>query len=131
MESMKDGEIFWVIANGIEKRMPGFAKSLSDTQSWGLVHYVRSLRLARRKVEKSLLGPYEWRLPPGFPFPNVPASNPMTEEKVELGRHLFYDKRLSLNQTQSCATCHEQSRAFADAGAGDWDPRANCILADP
>ncbi len=34
----------------------------------------------------------------------------MTAEKVALGRHLFYDKRLSLNQTQSCATCHRQDR---------------------
>lgn len=38
----------------------------------------------------------------------------MTAEKVELGRHLFYDTRLSGNETQSCASCHQQSMAFAD-----------------
>ena len=58
--------------------------------------------------------PYEWRLPPGFPQPVVPADNPMTRDKVALGRRLFYDVRLSGNQTQSCASCHQQSHAFAD-----------------
>ena len=45
----------------------------------------------------------------------MPTDNPMTEAKVELGRRLFYDKRLSGNQTMSCATCHEQQFAFTDA----------------
>ncbi|WP_245814207.1 methanobactin export MATE transporter MbnM [Cystobacter ferrugineus] len=57
---------------------------------------------------------YQWLLPEGFPTPVVPADNPMTEAKVQLGRRLFYDKRLSLNGTQSCASCHEQARAFTD-----------------
>ncbi|MCA9651017.1 MAG: di-heme enzyme [Myxococcales bacterium] len=57
---------------------------------------------------------YEWNLPPGFPAPWVPEDNPMTAEKVELGRHLFYDTRLSANETQSCGSCHEQELAFAD-----------------
>ena len=47
-------------------------------------------------------------------MPKVPEDNPLTFEKVELGRHLFYDKRLSGNGTQSCASCHEQARAFTD-----------------
>ncbi|MGE6761185.1 MbnH family di-heme enzyme [Corallococcus interemptor] len=58
--------------------------------------------------------PYDWKLPPGFPTPRVPADNPMSEAKVQLGRRLFYDKRLSLNGTQSCGSCHEQARAFTD-----------------
>ncbi|MCH1913615.1 di-heme enzyme [Leptospira noguchii] len=57
---------------------------------------------------------YIWNLPPGFPTPVVPASNPMTQEKVDLGRFLFYDRKLSGNQTQSCASCHKQSFAFTD-----------------
>jgi cytochrome c peroxidase len=57
---------------------------------------------------------YDWRLPAGFPTPRVPQDNPMTEAKVQLGRRLFYDKRLSLNGTQACASCHEQARAFTD-----------------
>jgi cytochrome c peroxidase len=57
---------------------------------------------------------YRWQLPPGFPAPMVPADNPMSEAKADLGRHLFYDVRLSGNQTQACATCHQQSQAFTD-----------------
>jgi cytochrome c peroxidase len=74
-------------------------------------------------------GSYEWRLPQGFPLPRVPENNPMTTEKVELGRHLFYDVRLSGNGTQSCASCHIQALAFSDGRAlpvgstGDVHPR--------
>jgi cytochrome c peroxidase len=57
---------------------------------------------------------YRWTLPPGFPEPSVPADNPMTAKKIALGRRLFYDVRLSGNQTQSCASCHLQSHAFAE-----------------
>ena len=60
---------------------------------------------------------YVWNLPKGFPTPRVPADNPMTAAKAELGRHLFYDKRLSANGTQSCGSCHEQARAFTDGKA--------------
>lgn len=58
--------------------------------------------------------PWQWDLPEGFPAPDVPADNPMTLAKVELGRHLFYDKNLSANQTQSCASCHQQQFAFSE-----------------
>jgi cytochrome c peroxidase len=114
MESMKDGEIYWVISHGIDKSMPAFSEKLSEVQRWELVLWVRELRARQRQLEKAQLGPYDWKLPPGFPFPKVPSDNLMTAEKVELGRHLFYDRRLSLNQTQSCATCHQPSLAFAD-----------------
>jgi cytochrome c peroxidase len=57
---------------------------------------------------------YSWNLPKGFPTPPVPADNPMTSSKVELGRLLFYDTRMSVNGTTSCATCHKQELAFTD-----------------
>lgn len=60
---------------------------------------------------------FEWRLPPGFPRPAVPADNPMSQAKVELGRRLFYDVRLSANRTQSCASCHRQALAWTDGRA--------------
>jgi cytochrome c peroxidase len=60
---------------------------------------------------------YQWNLPKGFPKPYVPADNPMTTAKVELGRYLFYDKRISVNGTQSCASCHKQELAFTDGRA--------------
>jgi cytochrome c peroxidase len=57
---------------------------------------------------------YKWDIPAWVPLPVVPDDNPMTDKKVELGRHLFYDKRLSADQTMSCATCHHQDKAFTD-----------------
>src|SRR5690606_14872564 len=57
-------------------------------------------------------GAFVWRLPPKFPEPKVPASNPMTTERVELGRHLVYDVRLSVNGPVNCASCPGPARAF-------------------
>jgi cytochrome c peroxidase len=57
---------------------------------------------------------YAWNLPAGFPLPYVPPDNPMTAEKVLLGRFLFYDPRLSGNGTMACASCHAQALAFSD-----------------
>ncbi len=134
MESMKDGEIFWVVKHGIDGRMPSFGRELSDEAIWQLVLQVRAFRVAQRTAEKAQLGPYEWQLPPGFPYPKVPADNLMTKEKVELGRHLFYDKRLSLNQTQSCASCHRVDLAFTDGkprgvgSTGQLHPRGSMSL---
>ena len=53
-------------------------------------------------------------VPEGLPEPFVPEDNPMTYTKVELGRYLFYDTQLSGNGTQSCSSCHDQAKAFAD-----------------
>ncbi|MEE2900440.1 MAG: MbnH family di-heme enzyme [Gemmatimonadota bacterium] len=57
---------------------------------------------------------WQWGLPEGVPPPRIPVDNPMSPARVELGRHLFYDRRLSGNRRLSCAGCHEQSMAFAD-----------------
>ena len=57
---------------------------------------------------------FDWQLPPGFTPPPVPASNPITAEKIELGRRLFYDNRLSVNNRGSCSSCHQQPLAFTD-----------------
>jgi cytochrome c peroxidase len=55
--------------------------------------------------------------PPGFPLPLPAARHQATAASRELGRYLFYDRRLSVNGTQSCATCHQQERAFTDGRA--------------
>jgi cytochrome c peroxidase len=79
---------------------------------------------------------WKWDLPPGFPTPRVPADNPMSAEKAELGRHLFYDTRLSIDGTYSCATCHDQAVAFTDRRArsqgvtGHTTPRGSMSLAN-
>ncbi len=46
---------------------------------------------------------------------NTPPGNPITDAGATLGRVLFYDKRLSANDTVACGSCHVQSRGFADA----------------
>jgi cytochrome c peroxidase len=45
---------------------------------------------------------------------NTPADNPVTDAGATLGRVLFYDTRLSLNQTISCSSCHQQAHGFSD-----------------
>lgn len=79
---------------------------------------------------------FSWRLPPGFPPPRVPPDNPMSGEKVALGRRLFYDARLSGNGTQACASCHRQEHAFTDSrpravgSTGETHPRGAMSLAN-
>jgi cytochrome c peroxidase len=53
------------------------------------------------------------------PLPAVaaPADNPQTDAKIELGRMLYYDPRLSGNGTVSCATCHNPALGFSDGQA--------------
>ena len=43
----------------------------------------------------------------------VPEANPLTAEKIDLGRRLFHDRRLSRDRTISCASCHDPKRAFS------------------
>ncbi|GAB3242132.1 cytochrome c peroxidase [Hymenobacter seoulensis] len=62
--------------------------------------------------------PYNLVLPSNFPAPQAqPADNPLTVEGVELGRHLFYEKALSIDNSVSCASCHRQELAFTDGRA--------------
>ncbi len=58
---------------------------------------------------------FRWELPPGFTPPPVPDANPMSAAKVELGRRLFYDTRLSGNGAFACSSCHRQEQGFSDA----------------
>ena len=51
-------------------------------------------------------------------FDNTPSWNPITDEGATLGRVLFYDNRLSKNDTVSCASCHVQKSGFADPNPG-------------
>jgi cytochrome c peroxidase len=94
-----------------------------------------SLATSAQAAGKSVV-PFQWDLPFGFPMPPVPEDNPMSYEKAELGRFLFYDTRLSGNQTFSCASCHEQALAFTDGRAralgstGEIHPRSSMALAN-
>ena len=55
-----------------------------------------------------------WNFPSWVPLPMIPENNRMSEAKVELGRRLFYEKKLSINKTMSCGTCHQKEKAFTD-----------------
>lgn len=77
---------------------------------------------------------FEWRIAAPLPLPKVPVDNPMSDAKVDLGRRLFYDRRLSVNETMSCASCHIQSLAFTDGktrsigATGEQHPRSAMTL---
>ncbi len=58
--------------------------------------------------------PYDIVVPMGFPRPSSPDDNLTTVEGVELGRHLFFDKRLSADNSMACASCHLPRFAFTD-----------------
>ncbi len=71
------------------------------------------------------VSPYDYdnpTLPPAFVVPpisnqdNMPGTNVTSDAGAKLGRILFYDKRLSLNQTVSCSSCHQQAHGFSDPG---------------
>jgi len=52
-----------------------------------------------------------------LPAVPVPADNPQTQDKIELGKMLFFDSRLSGDNKISCSTCHDPSKGFADGQA--------------
>jgi len=58
--------------------------------------------------------PYRFTFAKQFPRPDLPRDNPLTDEGVALGRKLFHEVRLSVNNTQSCASCHQAEAAFTD-----------------
>lgn len=58
--------------------------------------------------------PYDLQLPANLPPMSFPSDNPLTVEGVDLGRFLFYEERLSGDNTMSCGTCHAPALAFAD-----------------
>ena len=66
---------------------------------------------SRRNAPAGAGGAGDQRLP-GLPGLEIPENNPMTQEKIKLGRQLFFDRRLSHNNTLSCAMCHIPEQGF-------------------
>lgn len=96
----------------------GLAERIADNavQAFGIVRLEPDL--TPKQVKK---GNEEWkpkllahRLPAHFPAVEFPKDNPLTKAGIELGHRLFHDTRLSINNTQSCASCHLASSAFSD-----------------
>jgi cytochrome c peroxidase len=73
----------------------------------------QSIALAERSGRRTDLTIYAKRPPLGLPPVPTPSDNPITQAKIELGRKLFFDRRLSLNNTFSCAMCHIPEQGFA------------------
>jgi cytochrome c peroxidase len=73
----------------------------------------KALQSLSKEARESLL---EAKIGPLSSVP-VPPNNPQTKEKVELGRLLYFDKRLSADKTISCATCHDPKFNWAEAEA--------------
>jgi len=57
---------------------------------------------------------YPYKVPLGLKAPDVPSDNPVTDAKVDLGKKLYFDKRLSRDGTISCATCHAPEKGWTD-----------------
>jgi len=78
--------------------------------------------------------PYPFQMSATFPVPDLPLDNPLTVERVQLGKELFFDQRVSINNAQSCADCHLPAKAFTDGrktarGAeGGFGPRNSMPL---
>ena len=72
----------------------------------------RSL-LERRGVKLDLIR-FAQDPPLGLPPVPVPVDNPLSRAKIELGRKLFFDRRLSINDTLSCAACHIPEQGFTN-----------------
>jgi len=80
--------------------------------------------------------PYALQQPVHFVKMLLPEDNPLTDEGIELGRRLFYDPLLSMNDQVSCATCHLPENAFSDGlpfsigVSGGIGPRSSLSLAN-
>jgi cytochrome c peroxidase len=75
----------------------------------------RKLRLSETPDRYADLDlPAHFKTPPARRFDNTPQDNPVTDDGATLGRVLFYDTRLSANNTVSCGSCHVQKNAFVD-----------------
>jgi cytochrome c peroxidase len=71
-------------------------------------------KTAERPAEKSSLAGLVAVVPKGLPPLHIPADNAMTAEKVELGKMLYFDKRLSKDGTVACVSCHDPKMGWAE-----------------
>jgi len=58
--------------------------------------------------------PSQWPAIPNYAEMTIPSDNPMTPEKVELGKQLYYDKRMSADGTRACYSCHLKEKGLTD-----------------
>lgn len=86
-----------------------------DKQKYQLADYrTHSLALAQRRGQPAKLTSFIDKPPLGLPKLPQPNDNPITPAMIALGRKLFFDRRLSLNDTFSCAMCHIPEQGFSN-----------------
>ncbi len=79
-----------------------------------LVLFLGQSNLASSQSGSQGVGEFSLPLPRGVLPPIIPDDNPLTAAKVALGQKLYFDPRLSADDTVSCATCHDPAKGFAD-----------------
>ena len=74
--------------------------------------------VAQKPKEEAPKGPVAYKI--SYPLgldaesANIPKDNPLTEDKIKLGKRLYFDKSLSIDGSLSCASCHIPDKGFAD-----------------
>ena len=89
---------------------PGDNKDGYESKSYT----TNSLSIEDRKGKKADLIKYVTIKQLGLPKLIIPEDNPITRQKIELGKKLFFDRRLSLNNTMSCGMCHVPEQGFTN-----------------
>lgn len=85
-----------------------------NKQQYSQKYYqTRSIALTHRQGKEGDLLSNMQNPPQGLPLVPVPDDNPISAAKIALGRKLFFDRRLSLNNTFSCAMCHIPEQGFS------------------
>jgi len=102
-----------VVTNNSANAPQALYRAGDQKSGYQLTQYTtRSVSLTERVGVAANLFQYGTQLPLGLGKQSVPSNNPLTPAKIQLGRKLFYDRRLSLNNTFSCAMCHIPEQGF-------------------
>jgi cytochrome c peroxidase len=86
----------------------------SDQETTTAIPYQAVKEVFGTKIDPSNLPNYASQSIPNYIRKDNTGANPITNEKAILGRVLFYDKSLSIDNTVSCASCHQQAFGFSD-----------------
>src|SRR5277367_6884858 len=89
--------------------------TLTSVYAWHRIHSTAEGTML--ELDKTVGAVVTVTPPLGLPPVPVPDNNPITAEKVALGRTLFYDKRLSSDNTVSCSSCHNPLLGFTDGAS--------------
>lgn len=94
--------------------LPHFRKSLAGAFTLTKLKGTAPQTIAVKTKSDPNGKPYRFQMPKNFPRPNLPTDYPLTNERVRLGRSLFFESSLSKNNTISCSSCHSPQSAFVN-----------------